>query len=285
MARYPGAVWKPLPRPSKLKLVRCDLVIIHTMVGSLAGTDGYFRGLTSGVNSTFGTGGDGTIWQWLDTDTRSGASGAANPYSWSIENADMGPGFAPWNTKDGAAVPALTPQQVEANARICAFAHTEEGVPLERVRDSKAGRRGIAYHLLGVPKTRGATVSQTGGQLWSTAAGKVCPAPRRVAQVDAIIARAREIVGKGGAPSSPAPAPPGSAGAVLRRGATGPAVLALQHFMTRSFRSYNPYTPNGTFGPATESGVREFQKRTGLPVDGVVGPVTVAKLRAYGYQG
>jgi hypothetical protein len=62
MARMPGAVWKPLPRGFGTKMAAFDIVCLHTMVGSLAGTDGYFRGLTNGVNSHFGTGGGGEIW-------------------------------------------------------------------------------------------------------------------------------------------------------------------------------------------------------------------------------
>jgi len=279
MARMPDALWKPLPKGFGTPMARHDLVIIHTMVGSLAGTDGYFRGGKTGANSHFGTGGGGEIWQWGDTAKRSAASGAANPRSISIENADMGPGFGTWNTKDGNAVPALTAAQLEANARICAWAHREHGVPLERVPDSKPGRRGIAYHRLGVPG-----YAVVGGELWSSARGKACPAPRRIAQVDAVIARARQLVGV--VAPTPAPAPPVPAGAgLLRRGATGPAVLALQQFMTRVFRSYCVYTPNGTFGPATEAGVREFQKRAGLAVDGAVGPATRAKLRTFGFTG
>jgi hypothetical protein len=279
VSRMPGAVWKPLPKFSSSRIAAYDLVILHTMVGSLAGTDGYFRGGGTSSNSHFGTGGAGEVWQWGDTAFRSAASGAANPRSISVENADMGPGFAAWNTKDGNAVPAFTAAQLEANAIICAWAHTEHGVPLDRVPDSKPGRRGIAYHRLGVP---GYAVA--GGELWSSAVGKLCPAPRRIAQVDAVIARARQLVG---APApAPAPAPPVPAGAgTLRRGDTGPAVLTLQKFMTTTFKSYNPYTPNSLFGPATEAGVREFQKRTGIGVDGVVGPATLAKLRAYGFKG
>jgi hypothetical protein len=279
MSRMPGAVWKPLPKFSGTRMARYDLVILHTMVGSLAGTDGYFRGGGTSSNSHFGTGGGGEIWQWGDTAFRSAASGAANPRSISVENADMGPGFAAWNTKDATAVPAFTAAQLEANARICAWAHTEHGVPLDRVPDSRPGRRGIAYHRLGVP---GFVVD--GGELWSSAVGKLCPAPRRIAQVDAVIARARQLVG---APASaPAPATPVPAGAgTLRRGDTGPAVLILQKFMTTAFKAYNAYGPNGIFGPATEAGVREFQKRTGLGADGIVGPATLAKLRAYGFKG
>jgi hypothetical protein len=171
-------------------MARYDLVVVHTMVGSLPGTDGYFRGLTNGVNSHFGTGGDGAIWQWVDTAVRSGANGGGNHRAITIENADMGPQFAAWNTRDGAAVPAFTPQQIEANARICAWANREHGVPLVPAPNSLPGARGIGYHRLGIDPWR-----VVGGEVWSSSAGKVCPANRRIAQIPQIIARARQLVG------------------------------------------------------------------------------------------
>jgi hypothetical protein len=198
MARMPGAVWKPIPASSS-KISSFDIVCIHTMVGSLAGTDGYFRKIAPGVNSHFGTGEGGEIWQWVDTAYRSGANLNGNHRVISIENADMGAAFGPWNTKDGGAVPAFTPSQIEANAQILAWAHKTHGIPLELITDSKPGRRGVAYHSLGVPATKGATASRTGGELWSTAVGKVCPGNRRIAQIPQIIARAKQIAG--GAPA------------------------------------------------------------------------------------
>jgi len=189
MAWMSGAVRKPLPNPSKTKMARYDVVVVHTMVGSLVGTDGYFRGLTNGVNSHFGTGGLGEIWQWVDTAVRSGANGAGNHRAITIENADMGPGFSSWNTRDGAAVPAFTPAQIEANAQICAWAHLAHGVPLVAVDTSRPNVRGIGYHRLGCNPWR-----VPDGELWSSATGKVCPGVRRIAQINQIIERAKQIV-------------------------------------------------------------------------------------------
>lgn len=201
MARMPVSVWKPLPRPSGTRMARYDLVVIHTMVGSLTGTDGYFRKLTNGVNSHFGTGGGGEIWQWVDTAVRSGANGAGNHRAITIENADMGPGFGAWNTRDGNAVPAFTPQQIEANAQICAWAHRVHGVPLVLADTSRPSARGIGFHRLGVNPHR-----VPDGELWSSSYGKTCPAPRRIAQIPQILARAKQIVG-GPVTILPAPKP------------------------------------------------------------------------------
>jgi hypothetical protein len=192
----PGARWRPLADnwATQPRMTRFDLVIIHTAVGSFDGTYSYFRTGNGagygGTESHFMTSGAGDIDQYQDTAHQAEANGAANARAISVENADMGPQFAPWNTNDGNAVPAFTAQQIEANARICAWAHTTHGIPLEPVPDSKPGRRGIGYHRLGVPG-----YAVTGGELWSSARGKVCPGPKRIAQIPQIIARARQIVG------------------------------------------------------------------------------------------
>jgi len=200
MARMPNAEWKPLPNASSTRMTRYDMVILHTTVGSFEGTDGYFRRLTNGVNSHFLTGGYGEIRQLVDTAVRSGASGAGNHRSISVENADMGPGFPSWNTNNGADVPAFTPQQIEANANICAWANLQHGIPLVAADTSRPSARGIGYHRLGCNPWRVAD-----GELWSSSTGKVCPGNRRIAQIPQIIARARQIVAElNGAPPAPA---------------------------------------------------------------------------------
>lgn len=77
----------------------------------------------------------------------------------------------------------------------------------------------------------------------------------------------------------PAPA----SGTYAQYGDRTDRVLRLQKFMTSHFPSYNPYRPTGYFGEATRDGVEEFQQRTGLDSDGVVGPKTLAKLREFGF--
>lgn len=84
------------------------------------------------------------------------------------------------------------------------------------------------------------------------------------------------FLGGGTAPAAPAPAAGGRP--TLRRGDSGKAVTDLQNALTKGYPAYNKYTPNGVFGPATEAGVKEFQKRSGLVADGIVGAKTWAKL-------
>lgn len=80
-----------------------------------------------------------------------------------------------------------------------------------------------------------------------------------------------------------APPPSSSSGIYARYGERNDRVLNLQRFMTRVFASYNRYRPTGFFGLATKSGVEQFQQRTGLAVDGIVGPQTVANLIEHGF--
>lgn len=55
---------------------------------------------------------------------------------------------------------------------------------------------------------------------------------------------------------------------IVKRGATGPRVTALQYLLrTRGY----PVATDGSFGYATESAVRKFQARNKLQVDGRLG--------------
>jgi hypothetical protein len=190
MARF--GTWKPLASTwaSQQRMTQVDIISIHTMVGSLAGTDGMWRKTGySGNHSHFGFGADGTCWQWQDTLYRAAANYNGNWHIISAECADVGTGFPAWNINDGSQVPAFTAAQVEALAQFIAAMCKAHNIPCVLIPDSKPGRRGVGYHRLGVP---GFVVS--GGELWSTVNRKVCPGDRRIAQMPQIIARAQQIV-------------------------------------------------------------------------------------------
>jgi hypothetical protein len=186
----PGAVWKPVKnggagRPARRK---GRGVCLHVAVSESSSLAGYFA--TADADSHFYVTKAGVIEQYVDADVIAWANTNGNATLLSVEtqggvtNAEL----EPW-----------TPEQIEALARICAWAHNAEGVPLSAMPDSLAASRGIGYHRLGIDPWRVA-----GGESWSSARGKICPGAAKVAQIPQIIARANVLVG---VPATPPPAP------------------------------------------------------------------------------
>lgn len=193
MALYPGAVQRNLGKGGSA--LSPDVLCLHTMVGSLKGTDSYFR--TVSVFSHFGIGGawggdvaaglDGVVYQWGDTSRRAAANLDGNDHILSVETADnaVRP-IQPWTTKQQTAI-----------VNLLVWAHKTHGIPLVLVPDSKPGRRGIAYHRLGCDPYR-----VDGGELWSSSYGKDCPTQARINQIPSLIARAI-VVAQGGTDDMP----------------------------------------------------------------------------------
>lgn len=73
-------------------------------------------------------------------------------------------------------------------------------------------------------------------------------------------------------------------GDIMEKGDHGQDVKNLQRDFNRIFPAYEatPLDVDGDFGARTEDAVQEFQRRTGLKPDGIVGPKTRAMLRKYG---
>jgi hypothetical protein len=196
MARYDKAKWRPLAAdPSHQALMDAhDGIILHTMVGTLAGTDSLFHqdGYT-GTESHFGVGPDGTIYQWTDTARTADANLEGTHRLLSIETADMGDPFPSWT---GSNVPAWTDAQLDAIAGIVAWAASVHDFPLQPMGNSRSTERGVGWHRLGVdsspPFQPGYRIS--GGEHWSTSVGKACPGDRRIAQVSGVITRAQAIL-------------------------------------------------------------------------------------------
>lgn len=201
MARMPGTTWLGEHAPvqsngQRLRMSRYDVVCVHTIVGYAPAHAAHFS-----VEA------DGTILQSRDTLYRSGANLDGNHRIIAIENEDHGSAFGAWNVNNGHAVPSLTAAQVEANAKILAWAHKTHGVPLQLCPNSKSTSRGLAYHRQGIDGNFAdydypGRVS--GGEVWTTSRGKVCPGDRRISQRPAILARAKKIVA-GGTPTPTEP--------------------------------------------------------------------------------
>ncbi len=120
-----------------------------------------------------------------------------------------------------------------------------------------------------------------GGHRDVPGASTLCPGRWADAVIPAINARASQ----GAAPPVLSPRPPSPRPMVLRFGSTDPEVRRLQEFMVRVFPSYNRYTPTSYYGTATTAGIREFQERVGIGIDGATGPQTRLQLARFGYDG
>lgn len=85
-----------------------------------------------------------------------------------------------------------------------------------------------------------------------------------------------------GVVAPPAPVAPPVSDGLLREGDSGPAVERVQTRLRDSFPAYRHEHGNlgvdGDFGPRTKAWVMEFQGRSGLAVDGIVGPDTLRAL-------
>jgi hypothetical protein len=71
---------------------------------------------------------------------------------------------------------------------LCAWLCKQFNIPPVLIPDTKPGRRGIAYHRQGINPWR-----VDGGELWSKANGKICPADR-VSQVNTVVSRVKTLV-------------------------------------------------------------------------------------------
>lgn len=185
MARMLEAEWLGEHSPER-PMQHYDIVCVHTIVGFAPAHAAHFS-----VHH------DGRIQQSRDTKFQSAANLDGNYRIIAIENEDHGSAFGTWNTNDGHAVPALTDEQVWADARILAWAHKVHGVPLQVAPNSKSTSKGLGYHRQGIDGNFGSYKYDgrvSGGEKWSSHFGKVCPGDRRIDQVPLILSRAKQIV-------------------------------------------------------------------------------------------
>lgn len=182
MARMPGAEWLGEHSPQK-PMSQYDIVCVHTIVGYAPAHAAHFS-----------THDDGRIGQSRDTKFRSAANLNGNHRVIAIEN------------EDGARDVPLTDKQIDACAKILAWAHKTHGVPLQLCPNSRPGSRGLAYHRQGCDGNFSGYAYPgrvSGGELWSSVYGKTCPRDKRIAQLPEILRRAKLIVN----PPAPKPDP------------------------------------------------------------------------------
>lgn len=164
MAKFKGATWRPIPvNYTKGGQSSVRGLVVHIMAGTLAGTDSWFRNPVARASSHFGTGKNGTVYQWVDTANRAWAQANGNSSWLSIEN-------------EGKGGDSLTSAQMDRIAEVFAWVHKTYGVPLQ-VASSPSGR-GLGYHAMG-------------GNGWG--GHTQCPGARIVAQLPEIVARAKRL--------------------------------------------------------------------------------------------
>lgn len=149
-------------------------IVVHTMVGYMAGTEALFT--PSGrPYSHFGAGGSGEIRQWQDLRYRAASDRDGNPYSISIECEDHGPPFPAWSRSD---VPRFTDAQADSLVVLLSWLCHRFGLPKKAIGTSCPSERGIGWHRLGIDPWRYPTCLK-----WSSSRGKACPGDNRIAQL------------------------------------------------------------------------------------------------------
>ncbi len=187
----PLAQWRPLPRAMSTTPLRHDIICLHTMVGTLAGSWSW-SSRAGGSYWHFGVGGGGAIWQCQDLRYRSAANLNGNWHVIPIETEDHGGYFPSWNGQCGN-VPFWTERQKDAIVRLVAWLCLRYDIPPVLIPDTRVGRRGIAYHRQGIDPYRCGSCEK-----WSSAYGKCCPDNRRIGQLlNEVITRVQAIVGGG----------------------------------------------------------------------------------------
>lgn len=182
MPIMPGVIWKG-DESGKRRMDRYDVFCIHTIVGYAPAHAAHF--------SVFA---DGDIYQSRDTLYASAANLDGNHRVIASENEDHGPRFG--GTPRLPRWVPLTDEQVAANAEIYAWLHAEHGIPLQMNPDSRPTSRGLGYHRQGIDGNFGGYAFQgrvSGGELWTSSPGKVCPTDARIAQLPDILTAARDL--------------------------------------------------------------------------------------------
>ncbi|MFE3762263.1 N-acetylmuramoyl-L-alanine amidase [Streptomyces sp. NPDC059104] len=228
----------------------------------------YWRDSTN-LESHFGLDYDGSIAQFIGTQTRADANYRANlrpdgTGAVSIETASDDDASDPW-----------TPEQIEQLILLGVWLHQEHGIPLRVCRD--ASDPGYGYHRLHAD--------------WAVS-GTDCPGDQRVEQFNDVVFPG--IVRRaGGTPSSPPPAAPSvSLSRLIAAAKSDPpksgtpvsysGVQAVEQALVAE-GLLSPSLADGHFGTATVTAYAKWQRRqgySGTDADGIPGRASLVVLAA-----
>jgi len=265
---YDKAAWRPLADQNTEPIIGIPRVLIwHTMIGSLKGTDSMFRrdGYT-GTESTFGLGHtidgsalNGRFWQWQKLSRQADAQMAGNLFATSIE------------CSDGGKIVPFSKKQIVASIEIGVWWCKQTGNPAAKA--TRWDGHGLGYHRM--------------FKQWAPDA-RSCPGDPRVRQLETEIWP--EIALRlGGSVVHPTPTTPSTAPAFpLPDGwyfgsKSGPKQSVSGYYSHRAdlkkwqqqmrYRGWS-LTADGLYGNETERVTKQFQNEKGLHVSGRIDRVT-----------
>jgi hypothetical protein len=216
MARYPGAIWKPLaplyvPHDDNgpLKIVEYNRCNLHVAVSEAASLHPMFN-RPKQASCHFYVRKDGIVEQYIDTAYRAEADYEGNDATISVE------------TQGGVKNPngeKWTVAQVKAIAKLFAWISKTHKIPAKLATNSKIGdsSHGLSWHRLGIdgnfpslPSPLAGRKQRGGGMHYTQHFGKLCPGDAKIKQIPEILAAAKLILNppKPPAPKPPAPKPP-----------------------------------------------------------------------------
>jgi hypothetical protein len=247
----PFAEKRPLGRQTEPKIGTPRVLLFHTMVGFLRGTEIMFkRDGYGGTESTFGVGGswdaglDGAIWQWQSLDHQADAQFDGNAYATSIETSDGGNPGRPWSDK-----------QAESLIKLGVWWCTTTKNPAKLVTSTKD--RGVGFHAQFTAWNRSA---------------HACPGSVRLGQLrsEIIPEIAHRLSGTKPTPPPVDPSLPPEFRRALRL--TDP----MQHgddvkaWQTSARRHVAGLDADGWYGPQSQAACHTLQGLFGVPITGVV---------------
>ena len=117
MPRYPAATWRgPIPNQGGY-ISNPRLGVFHIMEGTLSGTDSWFHNPAANSSAHFGIGKDGTVLQWVDTNTVAWHCSSYNAVAIGLEH-------------EGFTGDTLTTAQVAADQALVLWLHDVCGIVL-----------------------------------------------------------------------------------------------------------------------------------------------------------
>jgi len=266
---YPGAKWRPYGTQDNADVITPRVLITHTMVGYLAGTEAMFRANGyKGVGSHFGLGGpgdginDGILYQWQLLSRQAYAQFGGNAHGISVETSDAGNPDTPWSNK-----------QLDTLTKLHVWFCNTTGMPAKPA--TSATDSGFGYHSM--------------FNEWNIT-DHACPGTVRIGQLrDVVWPNAFHIVNSGQLPTEPHTVPTTFPVFPLPDGwyfgpVDGPeysvsgfhghsSELAVWQRQMRA-RGWYGMPNDGLYGPLTAIQTKRFQTEKGLTPDGLIGKNT-----------